>query len=115
VCPDDADPDQADADGDGIGDACDPSTSTTDDGGMETGGPETDGMVDESGSMSGTTASTTGEMTSAGSEETTGAASDDGGGGCGCSTPLRGSGWPWLALVIVPVLRRRRAQGGIVR
>ncbi len=94
-CPDDANADQGDADGDGVGDVCD------DDEG-ETGGEETEGPTTDSGS--GETGSDGGSGTGDGS----GGQGDGDGSGCGCvggSASGLGAG---LGLALLLVRRRRR-------
>jgi hypothetical protein len=120
VCPDVADPDQEDADGDGVGDACETAGSES----GESGGPPDTGGPDESGGPedSGPSESTTGLDTTAASitvsgDDTSGATAGNRGdeGGCGCTTRSSADDALWLAWVIVPALRRRRAQEGFRR
>lgn len=116
LCPDVADPDQADADGDGIGDACDESSE-------DTGGPPDTGDPPDTSGDDGPLDTTTGLDTTATSVtatgDDTGGATDqnrgDDGGGCGCTTRSPARDVLWLALVIMPALRRRRAQEGLRR
>lgn len=120
VCPDVADPDQADADGDGVGDACETAGS---DSGDDSGGPSDTGEPADTGDDSGSMNDSTGLDTTATSvtvtgDDTSGATDQnrgDDGGGCGCSTRSSAHDALWLALVLVPALRRRRAQEGLRR
>ncbi|MEZ4380001.1 MAG: MYXO-CTERM sorting domain-containing protein [Nannocystaceae bacterium] len=126
-CPEDANEDQADADDDGIGDACEGETTGAETSGTSgtsgtTGGDASTGSdagTSDSGSGTGGVDTTTGGATGvtdggAGSSAGQESASGSGGGGiddggCGC-VASGGSGAPWWALVGVSalVLRRRR-------
>jgi len=117
-CPELANPDQADGDANGVGDACDAATGTTGDGTTTTTGdattttgpaPTTGEMEDTTGGMDGTTAAILGTGTDASAGGTGG---EDGSGGCGCRSADAGdapTGSLLLLLLGAAGLPRRRA------
>lgn len=122
-CPDAPNPDQADGDDDGIGDACAPASSSSGEPGTS-GDPTTDapttGVPDTgTGGDSGPAPATTGgaDPTTAGGDGTTGSIDSAGGtggdgvveDGCSCRDDAGRSGAPtWLALALLAARRRRR-------